>query len=74
MPKKSNEEEDYQSDIRHDLRNKLQIIEGYLSLLEDADLPEEPKKYIEKSMKATRDASKLLEKWKKIQYDKEESK
>ncbi len=61
------EKEDYQHRIRHDLRNKIQIIQGYLELLEDENLPEEAEPLIEKSLNATEKSRELLEEWKDLQ-------
>lgn len=60
-------EEDYQHRIRHDLRNKIQIIQGYLQLLEDEDLPDEVEEMLEKIMNSTRASYDLLEEWKQEQ-------
>ncbi len=46
--------------LRQDLKNKYMIIHGYHQLLEDADLSEEEKKYLEKSIKAASEADEIL--------------
>ncbi len=48
--------------LRHDLRNKIQISEGYLELLEDSDLSDEEESYIKKAKKANKDGIELIEK------------
>ncbi len=72
MGKEDQEDEDYQSRIRHDFRNKIQIIQGYLQLLMDEDLPESADPLIQKSMKATKESKELLEEWKKAQLERED--
>lgn len=67
------EEENYQHRIRHDLRNKIQIIQGYLQLLEDEELPEDVEDMLGKIMKSTKDSYELLEEWKEEQMEKEDS-
>ncbi|KXA96801.1 hypothetical protein AKJ39_04120, partial [candidate division MSBL1 archaeon SCGC-AAA259J03] len=54
--------------LRQDLGSKYQIIQGYLQLLEDkADLSDEPEKYVEKAMKAGREADEILGLAKKLE-------
>ncbi len=48
--------------LRHDVKNKIGIIQGYLELAEDYPLPEESEKHLEKAKKATKDSSELIEK------------
>ncbi len=55
-------EEFLHSLLRHDVRNKAQVVGGYLSLLEDLDLPEEYRKYLEKAEQATEESIDLIEK------------
>lgn len=55
-------EGNHQRRIKHDLNNKIQIIQGYLELLEDERLSADAKKFIEKSMRAVKDSRKLLDK------------
>lgn len=66
-------EEDYQSDIRHDLRNKIQLISGYLELLSDEDISDDARAFLEKSINATEESVELLEDWKRIQGERENS-
>ncbi len=48
--------------LRHDVRNKAQIVQGYHELLLDCDMPEEAEDYVEKASKAVRDSIDLIEK------------
>lgn len=48
--------------LRHDLKNKTQVIRGYLQILEDADIPDKYKDMIDKTMNATIEGQELLEK------------
>lgn len=48
--------------LRHDLRNKISIVEGYQDLLLDMAPSEEQRGYIEKSLKATQGSLELIEK------------
>lgn len=54
-------EEFLHSILRHDLRNKLQIIRGYHELLSEMDLPEEAEKYVKKASNASEDGAELIE-------------
>lgn len=65
-------EKDYQAKVRHDLKNKIQIIQGYLELTEDMDLPEEAENLISKSANAVEESKEIMEEWKRLQL-KEES-
>ena len=47
--------------LRHDVRNKIQIIQGYLQFLEDTDLSKKQQKYLKKSIKASRNGFDLIE-------------
>ncbi len=61
--KKMEEREDFlHSLLRHDLKNKIQIIGGYHELLKDFDLPEEAKGFIRKAQKASKEGNELIEK------------
>ncbi len=55
-------EEFLHSLLRHDLRNKILISEGYGELLLQADLKDRHIELLEKSMKAQRDGMELIEK------------
>lgn len=59
--------------LRHDLKNKVQIAKGYLKLLEDADMSEEYKGMLNKTMKAIDDSTDLIEKVRTLQKAEEES-
>lgn len=48
--------------IRHDLRNKIQIVRGYLQFLGDTNLSEEQAKYLEKAQKTAKSDYDLIEK------------
>ncbi|MFW6196420.1 MAG: GAF domain-containing protein [Thermoplasmatota archaeon] len=48
--------------LRHDLKNKNQIIQGYLQLIDDEDLSEENKELLEKASMVNREGQKLLNK------------
>ncbi len=61
--KKAEEREKFlHSLLRHDVKNKIQIIRGCLELAEEKTLPEEAEEYLEKAEKATKDSSELIEK------------
>lgn len=53
--------------IRQDLRSKHQAINGYIKLIEEADLQEEKNKYLRKAQKASREADEILELAKKLE-------
>ncbi len=55
-------EEFLHSLLRHDLRNKTQIVQGYLELLQDYDLPVEAEEYVRKAEKGIGDSMDLIEK------------
>ncbi len=48
--------------LRHNLKNKLCVITGYLQLLEDSNLSDEDKESLEKVKKAAMESSDLIEK------------
>lgn len=48
--------------LRHDLKNKTQIVRGYLQLLLDSDLSEEDREMVEKTLKASMEGQELLDK------------
>jgi len=56
------EAEFYNSLLRHDLGNKIQIIMGYLGLLTGYDLPERERGLLEKASNTLRTGSDLIEK------------
>ncbi|MEF8874283.1 MAG: MEDS domain-containing protein [Candidatus Thermoplasmatota archaeon] len=73
--KKSEERKEFLSTLlRQDLRSKYQTIQGYFQLLEDeADYSGKQKEYLEKSMRAGREADEILDLAKDLK-DIEESK
>lgn len=65
--KKAEERKDFLNTLlRQDLRNKYQTVRGYHQLLEERDLPEEHREYLEKAMEAGREAGEILELAKKL--------
>lgn len=48
--------------LRHDLKNKNQIVRGYLNLIQDGNLPKNDLKLLKKAEKNTEDGIKLIEK------------
>ncbi len=66
-------EEFLDSLLRHDVQNKGQIIEGYLELMEDYDLPHEVNDYLSKAEGATKDAIDIIEKVRTLRDVKQES-
>ncbi|MFW5927660.1 MAG: PAS domain S-box protein [Thermoplasmatota archaeon] len=61
--KKMRDKEDFlHSVLRHDMRNKTQVIYGYLELLEKYDLPDEAEEYISKAMNAADDGLEIINK------------
>ncbi|MFW6145089.1 MAG: PAS domain S-box protein, partial [Candidatus Natronoplasma sp.] len=65
--KKVEEREEYlHSLLRHDIKNKVQLIDGYFSLLEDTDLPEEARSSVEKGKNMTKNTMDLIEKVRKL--------
>lgn len=60
--KAEDREELLHSLLRHDVRNKAQIAQGYHELLRDFELTEEAKRYVEKASDAVRGSIELIEK------------
>ncbi len=61
--KKAEEKEEFlHSLLRHDLRNKIQISQGFLQLIENLEIPEKGREYLKKAMKANSDGMELIEK------------
>ncbi|KXA88888.1 hypothetical protein AKJ62_04235, partial [candidate division MSBL1 archaeon SCGC-AAA259D14] len=61
--KEAEEREDFlHSLLRHDVRNKAQVVRGYLELIEDYDLPEEVEDYLSKAEEATESSVGIIEK------------
>ncbi len=54
-------EEFLHSLLRHDLRNKLQVVQGYLQLLEDTELQEPQSEYLDKALSTMDNCRKLIE-------------
>lgn len=54
-------EEYLHSLLRHDLKNKLQISQGYFQLLMDEDLPEGKKDFIKKGIRSLKESTRLIE-------------
>ncbi|MEF8875054.1 MAG: PAS domain S-box protein [Candidatus Thermoplasmatota archaeon] len=48
--------------LRHDVLNKTQVIKGYLQLLEDKEVSEDTRRYIEKSKEANKESINLIQK------------
>ncbi len=67
-----NREEFLHSLLRHDLRNKLTVVSGYLDLIDDYDLPEEVKRYISKVKKGSEEGSNIIEKVRTLRQAEEE--
>ncbi|MBS3815690.1 MAG: PAS domain S-box protein [Hadesarchaea archaeon] len=59
--------------LRHDLRNKTNIVRGYLELLRDTDLSEKQEEFLGKADKATREGIELIEKVRSIRKIGEEA-
>jgi len=61
--KKAEEREKFlHSMLRHDIRNKTQVIQSYQSMLKDYNLPEEAEKYLENANNAAENIINLIEK------------
>ncbi len=48
--------------LRHDLRNKISVMEGYQDILKQMGLTEEQQEYVSKSLKASQESLELIEK------------
>ncbi len=55
-------EEFLNSLLRHDVGNKFQIVEGYLHLMDEYDLSDELKRYVDQSKKAIKHSKDIIEK------------
>ncbi len=65
--KKSEEREEFlYSLLRHDVRNKVNILDGYLELFEETDLTEDQEEYLEKAKNTTNNALYLIKKVRKL--------
>ncbi len=59
-------EEFLHSMLRHDLKNKSNIVQGYLQLVEEHDLEEEVESLIEKAVEANKEETEMIEKVRKL--------
>ncbi|MFW6375665.1 MAG: sensor histidine kinase, partial [Thermoplasmatota archaeon] len=59
--------------LRHDVKNKTQISEGYLRLLKESDLSEEQTDFVKKALKSTNEAQGILKKVKTLKEVKDEN-
>ncbi|MFP4050720.1 MAG: PAS domain S-box protein [Thermoplasmata archaeon] len=59
-------EEFLHSLLRHDIKNKTQVVKGYLELIDKKDLPEDVGEYLGKSKKTIDEGGELLEKVSKL--------
>ncbi|MEF8836051.1 MAG: PAS domain-containing sensor histidine kinase [Candidatus Thermoplasmatota archaeon] len=57
-----NREDFLHSLLRHDVGNKIQIVQGYLQLAEDFELPEELEDFLSKGKKAIERSQEIIEK------------
>ncbi len=65
--KKSEEREEFlYSLLRHDVRNKVNIIDGYLELFEETDISEDQLEYLNKAEDTTEKALYLIQKVRKL--------
>ncbi|OUJ19548.1 Signal transduction histidine kinase containing several PAS domain and REC domain [Methanonatronarchaeum thermophilum] len=53
--------------LRHDVKNKIQLIQGYHDLITEQKLPEQTENYLKKSNQAVRDSLDIIEKIKIMQ-------
>ncbi len=58
--------------LRHDLRNKAQIIQGYLELVRDHQLPDQALSHLEKAEKGVEESIDLIEKVRHLRKAQEE--
>lgn len=71
--KKAEKREEFlHSLLRHDVRNKSQVVQSYLELLEDFDLPEEAREYVKKAEKGSREEMDIIEKVRTLREAEEE--
>ncbi len=59
-------EEFLHSLLRHDVSNKNQVIQGYLELMENQDVPEEFEELVDKAQCAVKDNADMIEKIRKL--------
>jgi len=67
-----NREDFLHSLLRHDLKNKNQIIQGYLELLEDHDLSDEVKEFVYRAERAAKDSIEMIRKVRNLRKIEEE--
>lgn len=48
--------------LRHDIKNKIQVVHGYLQLMDEQDLSEETKDFLKKAIKGNKESMNLLSK------------
>ncbi|KXA94757.1 hypothetical protein AKJ36_02300 [candidate division MSBL1 archaeon SCGC-AAA259I07] len=61
--KEAEEREEFlHSLLRHDVRNKAQVVEGYLELLRETNLSEEQEELVEKAIRGSEDGIDIIEK------------
>ncbi len=71
--KRTQEREEFlHSLLRHDVGNKIRIIEGYLELLEDFDLADEARDYVSKVEKEAKEAGEIIERIRNLRKVREE--
>jgi signal transduction histidine kinase len=72
--KKAKEREDFlRTLLRHDLSNKIHLVQGYLKLLKDTGLSEDEKKIIKRVNDASKECQQLVEKvWMLSEIDQKE--
>ncbi|WGI17750.1 PAS domain-containing sensor histidine kinase [Methanonatronarchaeum sp. AMET-Sl] len=58
--------------LRHDIRNKIQVIQGYLDLLSEQELPKKADKYIDKSRNNIEESIDIIKKASKLREAKNE--
>ncbi len=59
-------EEFLHSLLRHDVKNKAQVVQGYLQLVKDYELPDKVKDYIDKAEKANKEGVDIIQKVRKL--------
>lgn len=58
--------------LRHDVKNKNQIVEGYLQLLQSSELDEKKSEFVDNALKEIRESQDILDKVKTLQEIEEE--
>lgn len=73
--KRAEEREEFlHSLLRHDIRNRIQVIQGFVEVLDDLDLPGEVEKYVTKLKDGVEEASQTIEKIRSLRRIGEEPK